>query len=333
MSLHDWKFHCAVLNVPEHASAREIKDAYRKLAQRFHPDHNGGTQQAKEKFQRINASYHYLSKNIASRPVLQNSEPISSPPPPPPPAYAKERAGTGRQTGPLGQWSKKIIKYFQFNSVPQAPLLIGGFLLAATLALGVIFRNVSVSPPPAEEAPKLTSLEVTPDARVDSFGRPKGRCEFASFLNGKLIARSINDLSENDCSLGCYSWVEKYKQNDAGCDWEGKTLVQHMAAAPDRIPASPPQKQERGIVFLLNQIPPGDGRVPTEWRETRIGEEPVVTMTFVPIVWIEDNNLIHARQGLHPNQVILTPIRRGATGIFLTDPNGSRMRKIVYDIK
>jgi molecular chaperone DnaJ len=46
-----------VLGVPKNASAAEIKKAYRKLAQQFHPDANPGNAQAEERFKEISAAH------------------------------------------------------------------------------------------------------------------------------------------------------------------------------------------------------------------------------------------------------------------------------------
>src|SRR4029453_10528342 len=46
-----------VLGVPKNASATEIKKAYRKLAQKFHPDRNRGNKEAEERFKEISAAY------------------------------------------------------------------------------------------------------------------------------------------------------------------------------------------------------------------------------------------------------------------------------------
>ena len=46
-----------VLGVPKNASAAEIKKAYRKLAQEFHPDRNGGNKAAEDRFKEISAAY------------------------------------------------------------------------------------------------------------------------------------------------------------------------------------------------------------------------------------------------------------------------------------
>src|SRR5207248_8084638 len=49
-----------VLGVPKNASASEIKKAYRKLAQRDHPDANPGDKEAEERFKEISAAYDVL---------------------------------------------------------------------------------------------------------------------------------------------------------------------------------------------------------------------------------------------------------------------------------
>ena len=45
-----------VLGVPKNATAAEIKKAYRKLAQKFHPDANPGNKDAEERFKEISAA-------------------------------------------------------------------------------------------------------------------------------------------------------------------------------------------------------------------------------------------------------------------------------------
>jgi molecular chaperone DnaJ len=49
-----------VLGVPKNASASEIKKAYRKLAQQFHPDANPGNTDAEDRFKEISAAYDVL---------------------------------------------------------------------------------------------------------------------------------------------------------------------------------------------------------------------------------------------------------------------------------
>jgi molecular chaperone DnaJ len=50
-----------VLGVAKNASEQEIKQAYRKLAMKFHPDKNQGDKTAEEKFKEINEAYEVLS--------------------------------------------------------------------------------------------------------------------------------------------------------------------------------------------------------------------------------------------------------------------------------
>jgi molecular chaperone DnaJ len=54
------KDYYGVLGVPKNASAAEIKKAYRKLAQRYHPDANPGDAGAEERFKEISAAHDVL---------------------------------------------------------------------------------------------------------------------------------------------------------------------------------------------------------------------------------------------------------------------------------
>ena len=52
--------HYATLGVDENASAKEIKQAYRKLAQQHHPDRNAGDAAAEDKFKEVQSAYDVL---------------------------------------------------------------------------------------------------------------------------------------------------------------------------------------------------------------------------------------------------------------------------------
>jgi curved DNA-binding protein CbpA len=50
-----------ILGVSENATQDEIKQAYKKLSMKYHPDRNPGDKQAEEKFKEINEAYSVLS--------------------------------------------------------------------------------------------------------------------------------------------------------------------------------------------------------------------------------------------------------------------------------
>lgn len=50
-----------ILGVPRNASEKEIKQAYRRLARKYHPDVNPGDKAAEERFKEINRAYEVLS--------------------------------------------------------------------------------------------------------------------------------------------------------------------------------------------------------------------------------------------------------------------------------
>jgi DnaJ-class molecular chaperone len=62
-----------VLGVKKSASADEIKKAYRRLAKRFHPDHNKEDPKAKEKFAEANAAYEIVGDE-KKRPQFDRGE-------------------------------------------------------------------------------------------------------------------------------------------------------------------------------------------------------------------------------------------------------------------
>jgi len=57
----DYKDYYKILGVSKTASEKEIKSAFRKLAQQYHPDKNPGNKTAEEKFKDINEAHEVLS--------------------------------------------------------------------------------------------------------------------------------------------------------------------------------------------------------------------------------------------------------------------------------
>ncbi len=61
MAATDFKDYYAILGVSKTASPEDIKQAFRKLARKFHPDVNPGNKQAEARFKEINEAYEVLS--------------------------------------------------------------------------------------------------------------------------------------------------------------------------------------------------------------------------------------------------------------------------------
>ncbi|MBW4559841.1 MAG: DnaJ domain-containing protein [Mojavia pulchra JT2-VF2] len=61
MAATDFKDYYAILGVSKTASPEEIKQAFRKLARKFHPDVNPNNKQAEARFKEVNEAYEVLS--------------------------------------------------------------------------------------------------------------------------------------------------------------------------------------------------------------------------------------------------------------------------------
>jgi DnaJ-class molecular chaperone len=85
------KDYYGILGVGRNASDKEIKQAYRKLARKYHPDVNPGDKTAEEKFKHINEAYEVLSNPDKRQKYDQFGDQWQ---------YADQFARAGRQQGP-----------------------------------------------------------------------------------------------------------------------------------------------------------------------------------------------------------------------------------------
>lgn len=87
-----------LLGVSRKATEKEIKQAYRKLARKYHPDVNAGDASAEAKFKEINAAYEVLSDPEKRKKYDQFGENWQ---------YADQFAQAGGQGSPFGGFTKQ----------------------------------------------------------------------------------------------------------------------------------------------------------------------------------------------------------------------------------
>src|SRR5688572_23531650 len=90
------KDYYAVLGVPRTASQAEVKKAYRKLAQRYHPDTAKGDPDAESRFKEISSAYDVLGDAAKRKEYDRVREMVAS--------GARFGPGPGGPGGPAGQW-------------------------------------------------------------------------------------------------------------------------------------------------------------------------------------------------------------------------------------
>ncbi|WP_224999487.1 J domain-containing protein [Cesiribacter sp. SM1] len=133
-----------ILGLSRTATQVEVKAAYRKLALRYHPDKNGGSSYAEERFKQISEAYRVLSDPrrkarhdwALEYENYQQSQPQTSWEPTPAGSTATEaqRAGTRRRRAPRPAFNSR------YNIITTA-WAFGIFFIIAVVVVGVSIWN------------------------------------------------------------------------------------------------------------------------------------------------------------------------------------------------
>lgn len=215
-------------------------------------------------------------------------------------------------------------------------------MASACAAIALISAMLALNTPPRHFAVDDFTPAPRPAAKRDAEGRVLASCKHLSFQRGNRVKSWSGETSENDCALGCYEWFRSNDSLDGSCLWNGNEFHQHAANEIQRnlaakaqlqVSANEAQPPPRQIVFVLDSEPEFEGKVPTSIRQVKLGETDVLDLDFVPSVWIGDRRVVLGKEGRSPRQVIITPIRKGVTGVVLLDENSQGFRKIIYDIQ
>ena len=105
-----------ILGIGRGAAQKEVKQAYRKLARKYHPDVNPGDGSAEARFKRINEAYEVLSDPEKRKKYDRFGEQWQ---------HADEFARTGWQAGPSGDFGRRGAAGFDFGRFTSAPGDIG----------------------------------------------------------------------------------------------------------------------------------------------------------------------------------------------------------------
>jgi curved DNA-binding protein CbpA len=117
----------ATLGIPHDATARQVREAYRRLAMRYHPDRHPD-EQTSERMQRVNEAWHVLSSPLRRRRYDAGN----------PPGATQYQAPRYTETPPVERT----------QPLGEGPGLASaiGIIAVAWLALGTIFLGFLPAP-------------------------------------------------------------------------------------------------------------------------------------------------------------------------------------------
>jgi len=134
----------AILGIPRDARERQVRQAYRRLAMRYHPDRHPD-QQSSERMQRINEAWHILANPIRRRRF--DSDTVLGPTPPAAGRRSWAPAWTAA-TRPSGASTRGGIPVEPTDHKPEDPGLPSALAIVAVawLVLGTIFFGFLPAP-------------------------------------------------------------------------------------------------------------------------------------------------------------------------------------------
>ncbi len=198
-----------ILGVSRDATDDEIKQAYRRLAKKYHPDLNPGDQEAAKKMQQVNAAYEQI-KNPEKYQQSQQSQGYGG--------YEYDPFGGYRQTyrQPTGdQYQQAAMQYIQFRRYREALTVLQNcqtrdarwYYLSAlannglgnqVTALEHIKRAVSMEPDNAEY---LQALEYMENGGTE-YRRQAGNYRGYTMRGGSLSSLCLCWLAQLFCCRG-----------------------------------------------------------------------------------------------------------------------------------
>ena len=130
-----------ILGVKRSATEQEIKQAYRRLARKFHPDVNPGNKNAETRFKEINEAYEVLSNKEKREKYDRYGDQWQ---------YADQFAKAGAQQTPFGEFRQGGGQEFQFQEGDLESLfgdLFGSFGTGTSRRRGRPRRSLDVEQP------------------------------------------------------------------------------------------------------------------------------------------------------------------------------------------